>query len=235
MERLKIYQLGSFQPYEIQQFNQLLMMFNLLPFYTYYLSVLCRTILFRGLCLSFSQNRPDAGIGHFLPAPTLNINVGTESDISKLLAETTYKYARGYNEYLAKQDIALIDDDDIGFSKKEWKIKKGMDIIVGHWLASDSPPSLTEVNENILEKGLHQRMYYRKIEGQLLICVVGAFEIPAVSSFLAALYPAFIAGFFKLYNVEPIEGKGLRVPEAKFALGVALPIEDIRVKIRRRK
>ena len=52
---------------------------------------------------------------------------------------------------------------------------------------------------------------------------------------MAALYPAFIAAFLKLYEIEPIADSGWHVPKAKFAAGVALATEDVRVRIRKRQ
>jgi hypothetical protein len=49
------------------------------------------------------------------------------------------------------------------------------------------------------------------------------------------LYPAFIAAFMKLYEIEPIAKSGWHVPTAKSALGVALATEDVRVRIRKRR
>jgi hypothetical protein len=64
---------------------------------------------------------------------------------------------------------------------------------------------------------------------------VGFFGLPAISEYYAAIYPAFIAGFFKLYEVEPIDDKEIKLPQSKFAPGMALPVKDIRVRIRRRR
>jgi hypothetical protein len=61
---------------------------------------------------------------------------------------------------------------------------------------------------------------------------VGSLQIPAFSSYLAAIYPAFIATLLKLYDIEPVEKSGWKLPRSKFAPGIALPTEDVRVRIR---
>lgn len=64
------------------------------------------------------------------------------------------------------------------------------------------------------------------------------FHLPELSSLYATLYPAFIAGLLRVYEVEPADPvgwkKGWTVPEAVFAPGVALPKFDVRVRLRRR-
>jgi hypothetical protein len=55
----------------------------------------------------------------------------------------------------------------------------------------------------------------------------------------ATLYPAFISGLLRMYEIEPADPvgwkKGWKIPEAVFAPGVALPKADVRVRIRRRE
>jgi hypothetical protein len=46
---------------------------------------------------------------------------------------------------------------------------------------------------------------------------------------------AFVAGTLAIWDFEPVDSKGWRMPEADFAAGVALPKGDIRVRIRRRE
>jgi hypothetical protein len=48
------------------------------------------------------------------------------------------------------------------------------------------------------------------------------------------VYISFIASFLKLYVIEPVDPKGWSLPQAVFAAGVALPKNDVRVKIRTR-
>ena len=61
---------------------------------------------------------------------------------------------------------------------------------------------------------------------------VGIFHLDCLSKFYASVYPAFIAALFKLYRIEPVAGAGKwKEPVANFAPGVALPVQDLRVKI----
>jgi hypothetical protein len=46
---------------------------------------------------------------------------------------------------------------------------------------------------------------------------------------------AFVAGTVAIWDFEPVDPKGWKIPEAKFAAGVALPKGDIRTRIRRRE
>jgi hypothetical protein len=45
----------------------------------------------------------------------------------------------------------------------------------------------------------------------------------------------FVAGALAIWEFEPIDPKGWKIPEAEFAAGVALPKGDIRTRIRRRE
>ena len=42
---------------------------------------------------------------------------------------------------------------------------------------------------------------------------------------------SFIAALFKLYRIEPAPGAGWKEPVPSFAPGVALPVQDVRVRI----
>jgi hypothetical protein len=46
---------------------------------------------------------------------------------------------------------------------------------------------------------------------------------------------AFVAGTIALWDLEPADPKGWKIPEADFAAGVALPKGDIRTRIRRKE
>jgi hypothetical protein len=64
------------------------------------------------------------------------------------------------------------------------------------------------------------------------------FHNPHLSPLYNTLYPAFIAGLLRLYDVEPADPvgwkKGWVVPGEVFAPGVALPKTDVRVRLRRK-
>lgn len=45
---------------------------------------------------------------------------------------------------------------------------------------------------------------------------------------------ACVAGLLALWDFEPVESKGWRIPKSKKATGVNIPTEDVRVRIRRR-
>jgi len=46
---------------------------------------------------------------------------------------------------------------------------------------------------------------------------------------------AFVAGTISIWDFEPVDRKGWKIPQADFAAGVALPKGDIRTRIRRRE
>jgi hypothetical protein len=57
------------------------------------------------------------------------------------------------------------------------------------------------------------------------------FHLDCLSKFYASVYPAFIAALFKLYRIEPVTDAGWKDPVPNFAPGVALPVQDVRVRI----
>jgi hypothetical protein len=102
----------------------------------------------------------DPGIGVIVPPPDVHINVGMSSTISTLIADTTLKYSRGWSEYSIGKDIVLKDTDTSSFSKREWHIKKGDQVIVAHWLSGESSTSPNEDKQNeAVDKALQKREF----------------------------------------------------------------------------
>jgi hypothetical protein len=178
----------------------------------------------------------EPGIGVIKPPPTLNINVGTDSAISHLLEEVIAKYARGYNEYYITKNVTLEESEAAGFSKHKWDLEEGDDVVVARWLSDkDGASSVDSKTTASIEEAFNRREYLGDgIRPILIVPPVGLFQLPAVSSFLTKLYPAVIAGFLKFYKIEPVAKAGWIIPGAKFALGIALPKQDIRVRVRKR-
>jgi hypothetical protein len=58
------------------------------------------------------------------------------------------------------------------------------------------------------------------------------FHLDCLSKFYASVYPAFIAVLFKMYRIEPVaSAAGWNDLVPSFAPGVALPVQDVRVRI----
>jgi hypothetical protein len=181
------------------------------------------------------------GIGGISPPPDVHIGIGTKSAVSTLLTDTLNIFARGWNEYTITKDIVLKDEppiDRLGPKKSDdWHLIKGERVIAAHWLV-DTCESLARGTERVdggVEQALTKRKIYHKVVCFfLLTCfvTVGFLQIPAFSSYLAAVYPAFVATLFKLYSIEPVESSDWKLPKSKFAPGIALPTEDVRVRIR---
>jgi hypothetical protein len=64
-----------------------------------------------------------------------------------------------------------------------------------------------------------------------IVGVVGSEETKEQSEMMCL---AFIAGTIALWDFEPAGSKGWVIPEAQFAVGVALPNGDFRASIRKR-
>lgn len=97
----------------------------------------------------------DKGFGAALPAPTVEIKVGTSSPISYSLANAIKKYGCGWDEYVVGKDITLADETNHG----KWNISKGERVIAAHWMSPDFAPFKDTADENVVQEAFEQRKY----------------------------------------------------------------------------
>lgn len=69
----------------------------------------------------------------------------------------------------------------------------------------------------------------------LNVFAVGLFGLNEEREMAETTCLTFVAGAIAVWDFEPADEKGWRVPEASFAAGVALPKGDIRVRISKRR
>jgi hypothetical protein len=96
----------------------------------------------------------EKGFGAVLPAPNLEIKVGTSSPISSLLASCIIKYGCGWDEYVVNKNIDLTDET----TQEKWNIGKGERVIAAHWMNStDSLACDDATKANVVKDAFEQR------------------------------------------------------------------------------
>lgn len=170
--------------------------------------------------------------------------------------ETVRHYSRGSRAGVVTKDFELESQEatKVFKSGEKWAFKKGEWVDTSNWLANTDPSNFAD--ENKWNAGCHiteDESEVKKAEwGNVFsdcksaipssggyftnaIAVVGAVGSEDTKDQCEMMCLAFIAGTLALWEFEPAGSKGWVLPEAQFAVGVALPNGDFRASIKKRK
>ncbi|KAF2417996.1 cytochrome P450 [Tothia fuscella] len=187
----------------------------------------------------YVQAIQEAPVLGFTVPPRVNIEVASLISNCGLLKaayiETVRLYSRGLVTLKSAADFSIEESTSKVFGKKEkWGIKKGEYVSVPFWLANTDPATFTRPEEWDADRHLDTDEEGNDIglQGNVLDNC-GSFGLPAAKEMCERTCLAFVAGVLVLYEFEPKDKTGWKIPKAEFAAGVALPKGDFRVKIKR--
>ncbi|QDS70165.1 hypothetical protein FKW77_006099 [Venturia effusa] len=151
--------------------------------------------------------------------------------------ETVRLYSRNSRAGVVTKDFELESQEATKVFKagEKWKFTKGEWVDTSNWLSNTDPSNFADADTwnagcHIVEdeNGMMTAEWGNVLKD---FGVVGSEDVKDQCEMMCL---AFIAGTLALWDFEPAGDKAWVVPEAKFAVGVALPSGDFRVSIKKR-